>query len=143
MLHAPVLVALFAELGLTEAVDFVGRREPAALAADIRAARVAVIPSAYEGLPYALLEALRTGTPVVATRVSGHPEAIDDGENGFLVPVDDPDALAARCIEILQDPELARRLGAAGRARIAERFDLNRQVDAYLETYRTLVGDNA
>ncbi|MEE2678990.1 MAG: glycosyltransferase family 4 protein [Myxococcota bacterium] len=139
---APVLVALFAELGLTEAVDFVGRREPAALAADFRAARVAVIPSAYEGLPYALLEALRAGTPVVATRVSGHPEAIDDGENGFLVPVDDPDALAARCIEILQDPELARRLGAAGRARIAERFDLNRQVDAYLEIYRTLAGDN-
>lgn len=140
---APELVALFEELGLADAVDFVGRREPATLAADLRAARVAVIPSAYEGLPYALLEALRAGTPVVATRVSGHPEAIDDRENGFLVPVDDPDALAARCIEILRDPELARHLGAAGRARIAERFDLEHQIDAYLDTYRTLAGEHA
>ncbi len=137
---APDLLALFAELELSDAVELVGAQPPDALAAHLRAARVAVVPSAYEGLPYAILEALREGTPVVATRVSGHPEVIEDGVHGFLVPVDDPEALAARCVEILHEPQLGQRLGAAGRARVEEHFSLERQIDAYLDTYRALAG---
>ena len=68
---------------------------------------------------------------------------IDDGVHGCLVPVDDPEALAARCVEILRNPELGRRLGAAGRARVSEQFELERQIDAYLDTYRSLAGEDS
>jgi glycosyltransferase EpsD len=70
--------------------------------------------------------------------VSGHPEVIEDGRNGFLVDVDQPAALAARCVEILRDPELARRLAEAGRETIARRFGLERQIGEYLDYYETL-----
>jgi glycosyltransferase involved in cell wall biosynthesis len=85
-----------------------------------------------------ILEAMQNGTPVVATHVSGHPEVIEDGRNGFLLEVDRPAALAARCVEILRDPELARRLAEAGRETIARRFGLERQIGEYLDYYETL-----
>lgn len=135
---APELDALFAELGLREAVECLGPLAPELLPPLYRAARLLVVPSAYEGLPYVILEALREGTPVVATRVSGHPEVIEDGVNGRLVPCDDPEAMAAACLELLRDPDRAGRLGEAGRRSVAERFDLERQLDAYLDYYRAL-----
>ena len=119
-------------------VECIGRVASIELAPFYRAAKVVVVPSAYEGLPYVILEAMRFGAPVVATRVSGNPEAIEDGVTGFLVPPDDPEALAARCVQILRDPALARRLAAAARERLAQRFDRDRQVDEYLEYYRAL-----
>ena len=124
-------------------MECIGPQPAAALPAHYRAAAVALVPSAYEGLPYAILEALREGTAVVATGVSGHPEVIEDGVNGFLVPVDDPEAMAGRCVEILRDPALGRRLGAAGRERIARHFDLGRQIDAYLQYYRALTTEDS
>ena len=66
------------------------------------------------------------------------PEVIEDGVGGLLVPVDDPGAMAAACLRLLQDPDLAVALGDAGRRAVAERFDLDRQVDAYLHYYRAL-----
>jgi glycosyltransferase involved in cell wall biosynthesis len=88
-----------------------------------------------------IVEALREGTPVVATRVSGHPEVIEDGVSGRLVPPDDPRALAEACVELLRDPEARDRMGEAGRRRVAERFDAERQIDAYVDYYRALSGD--
>ena len=136
--EAPELQALFEDLELLSHVECLGRRTSAELPAYYRAAGVLVVPSAYEGLPYVILEAMQNGTPVVATRVSGHPEVIEDGHNGFLVDVDQPAALAARCVEILRDPELARRLAEAGRETIARRFGLERQIGEYLDYYETL-----
>jgi len=136
--EAPGLRALFEDLDLLAHVECLGRKTSAELPAYYRAAGVLVVPSAYEGLPYVILEAMQNGTPVVATRVSGHPELIEDGRNGFLVDVDRPAALAARCVEILRDPELARRLAEAGRQTVAQRFGLERQVDEYLDYYATL-----
>jgi glycosyltransferase involved in cell wall biosynthesis len=136
--EAPELHALFEDLELLAHVECLGRRTSAELPAYYRAAGVLVVPSAYEGLPYVILEAMQHGTPVVATHVSGHPEVIEDGHNGFLVDVDQPAALAARCVEILRDPELARRLAEAGRDTIARRFGLERQIDEYLDYYETL-----
>jgi glycosyltransferase involved in cell wall biosynthesis len=136
--EAPALRRLLSELELEGHVECIGRVASSELAPFYRAAGVVVVPSAYEGLPYVILEAMRFGAPVVATRVSGHPEAIEDGVTGFLVPPDDPDALAARCVQILRDPALARRLAAAARDHLAQRFDRDRQIDAYLEYYRAL-----
>jgi len=134
----PELRALFEEFDLLPHVECLGRKTSAELPAYYRAASVLVVPSAYEGLPYVILEAMQNGTPVVATRVSGHPEVIEDGRNGFLLEVDRPAALAARCVEILRDPELARRLAEAGHETIARRFGLERQIGEYLDYYETL-----
>jgi glycosyltransferase involved in cell wall biosynthesis len=84
---------------------------------------VVLVPSLSEGLPLVVLEALATGTPVVATRVGGIPEIIRDGESGLLVPPRDPAALTAALARILMDRPLAARLGAAGRQVVRERFD--------------------
>jgi glycosyltransferase involved in cell wall biosynthesis len=136
--EAPELRSLFEEFDLLPHVECLGRKTSAELPAHYRAAGVLVVPSAYEGLPYVILEAMQSGTPVVATHVSGHPEVIEDGRNGFLLEVDRPAALAARCVEILRDPELARRLAEAGRETIARRFGLERQIGEYLDYYETL-----
>ena len=134
----PELDALFRRLGLADAVEYLGPQPSSALPPHYRAAGVALVPSAYEGLPYAMLEAMREGTPVVASDVGGHAEVLQDGGNGFLVPRDAPDAMAARCSEILADPALAERLGRAARETIARSFGLDRQIDAYLAYYRAL-----
>jgi glycosyltransferase involved in cell wall biosynthesis len=135
----PELESLFRETGTLDAVECVGRLGPGELAANYRAARVLVLPSAYEGLPLVVLEAMQQGTPVVATRVAGNPEAVADGETGYLVEVDAPEQIADRCVALLEDPALARRLGEAARQRVRERFGLERQLGAYLEYYGRLV----
>lgn len=134
----PPFDALCARLGVGEAVDFAGALPSDALPAHYRAAGVALVPSAYEGLPYAILEAMREGTPVVATRTGGHAEIVRDGEDGFLVDVDDVEAMAARCVALLDDAALAERMGAAARRRVAAGFDRDAQIDAYLDYYRSL-----
>ena len=128
----------FEDLELLAQVECLGRKTSAELPVYYRAAGVLVVPSAYEGLPYVILEAMQQGTPVVATRVSGHPEVIEDGRNGFLVDLDKPAALAARCVEILRDPALAERFARAGRETLARRFELERQLDEYLDYYEAL-----
>jgi glycosyltransferase involved in cell wall biosynthesis len=134
----PGLCRDFEALGLASAVRFEGRLASRELADYYRTARLVVLPSIYEGLPMVVLEAMACGTPCVATRVSGHPEAIDDRVNGRLVEPDDPEAMAAACVEILSDPSLRERYARAGLRRIAERFAIERQRDAYLAIYRGL-----
>lgn len=86
-----------------------------------------------------ILEAFAQGLPCVATRVSGHPEAVVDGVNGKLVPVDDPDAMARAALEILSLSNEARRaMSDAARHTVAAKFDANRQVDEYLALYESL-----
>ena len=77
-----------------------------------------------EGIPVVLMEAMAMARPVVASRLSGIPELVDDGRSGLLVPPGDVDALAAAIAEVLVDPGRRRRMGAAGRARVVEEFDL-------------------
>jgi glycosyltransferase involved in cell wall biosynthesis len=85
-----------------------------------RQADVFVLPSrSGEGVPQVLLEAMANGTPAVAAAVEGIPYLVDDGENGLLVPSEDPDALARRIGELLDDPSLAERLGMNGREFVA------------------------
>jgi glycosyltransferase involved in cell wall biosynthesis len=86
----------------------------------IRAADVFVLSSHTEGLSHVLLEALSVGTPVVATAVGGNPEVLSDGQNGLLVPPDDPAALAAAVRRLLDDPALRHRLADAGLRRAAD-----------------------
>ncbi len=135
----PGLAQHFESLGLGDAVRFEGRLPSQALPRFYRAADVLVVPSIYEGLPMVILEAMACGVPCVATRVSGHPEAIEDGVNGLLVEPDAPAQLADACLRLLADPALRARFAEAARQRAADRFGIERQRDAYLAIYRELV----
>jgi glycosyltransferase involved in cell wall biosynthesis len=101
-------------------------------------ATVFALGSLNEGLAIALLEALALGLPVVATRVGGVPEAVEDGIEGFLVPPRDPKALADNIVRLLRDEALRTKLGEAGRKR-ARRFDIARAARHRERVYRTLV----
>jgi glycosyltransferase involved in cell wall biosynthesis len=114
--HAGRLARRVAELGL--AVEFLGRRDPGQVRSLMERAGGLVVPSIYEGMPLVVLEAMEAGLPVIASRVSGIPEVVIDGETGWLVPPEDPPALAAALDEWRRDPGEARRRGEAGRRRL-------------------------
>jgi glycosyltransferase involved in cell wall biosynthesis len=121
-------------LGLEARVVFAGARLEAARW--FAALDAYVSASRGEGLPLALVEAMATGLPVIASRVSGHVDTVTDGETGVLVPVDDPAALAAAAAALLADPARARALGAAGRARARRDFSVDRMAAEVAEVYR-------
>ncbi len=120
--HREELLARTVTLGLGSVVVFLGRADAGRVRALLAGARALVVPSIYEGMPLVVLEAMAAGVPVVASAVSGIPEVVLDGETGWLVPPEDPPALAAALAAVLEGPAEARRRGAAGKARVAEQF---------------------
>jgi glycosyltransferase involved in cell wall biosynthesis len=95
-----------------------------------------VLPSRTEGLSNALLEGMLFGLPCVATTVGGNPEVVIDNQTGYLVPPDDPGAMADRIQKLLQDPELRQRLGRASRARIEQDFTVAEMTSRVADAYR-------
>ena len=100
---------------------------------------VLVLPSANEGTPVVAIEALAAGCPVVATRVGGVPDVVEDGVTGFLVEPRDTEALADRLERLARDPELRRKLGGTGRERVPSRYAVDRLVGDIDELYRSLL----
>jgi glycosyltransferase involved in cell wall biosynthesis len=98
-----------------------------------------VLPSSNEGTPVSAIEALAAGRPVVATRVGGVPDVVDDGEDGFLVEAGDTDDLADRLGQLARDPKLRERMGRAGRDRVLPRYAVQRLVDDVDRLYRELL----
>jgi glycosyltransferase involved in cell wall biosynthesis len=133
----PQLELLAAELGIADTIEFAG------LVGDLRAlfaaAHVFVLPSRYEGMPNALLEAMAAGMPCVATRVSGSEDIIIDNESGLLVPPEDPAALASALLAILTDHQRARSLGREARARVVRQFEQRQVLDETIALYTSLV----
>ena len=99
------------------------------------------LPSANEGTPVSAIEALAAGCAVVATRVGGVPDVVQDGETGFLVPFGDTEALAARLAELAEDAELRARLGSTGRERVTSRYRVGRLIDEVDGLYRELLAE--
>lgn len=102
---------------------------------------VSVLPSLDEGLGISIMEAQIMGVPVIATNVGGIPSLIKDGETGLLVNPGDPDALADAIIRVLNDKELAKRLGTQAREFILREFNSDLMVEDTLAVYQKVIGD--
>jgi glycosyltransferase involved in cell wall biosynthesis len=120
-----------ARLGLGGHVRLLGNRN------DVREllslADIFVLPSRSEGLPLALLEAMGAGLPVIATRIAGAEEVVQEGENGLLVPPENHQALSQALLRLLADPSACRTMGRNGRELVKECYTLNRMCEAYLD----------
>jgi glycosyltransferase involved in cell wall biosynthesis len=126
------------ELGLGATMHFVGHIESGAALLPICDAFW--LTSRFEGMPYALLEALACGLPAIATDVVGNRDALDDGRCGLLVPPDDPVALAQSTLRILADSAEARGLGARGRERVLAHFTQHRMLERTGQLYEEVTG---
>jgi glycosyltransferase involved in cell wall biosynthesis len=115
---------LIERLGLTDRFEHVGYVAPPDVYAWIRAMDVIVVPSRTEAFAHALLEAMACGKAIVATGIEGNLDALVQGHSGIYVPSSPPE-MAAAVSRLLDDPELARRLGAAARVRVLRYFDLS------------------
>jgi glycosyltransferase involved in cell wall biosynthesis len=134
--EGPLENALRAErraLDLEREVQLLGFR--ADIMSLLQAADFFCLPTLHEGLGSSILEAMSAGLPVIATRVGGIPEIIEDGRNGILIPPSDPGALADAMVEMATRPDLRGAMGACGATR-AGSFSADRTAEAMVEVYR-------
>ncbi len=143
---AGVLTDLAKGLGIEDSVDFLGAQPQATVQAEMRRARAFVQHSVEaangdcEGTPVAILEAGASGLPVIATRHAGIPDAVLEGETGFLVDERDVGGMAAHMVALANDPALAARLGAAAARRIADEFNLEGRLSRLAAILGSCVG---
>ncbi len=116
-----------ADLGLAEMIEFAGYRSQSEVAEALKDTDALVLPSFAEGVPVVLMEAMAAGRPVLATAVAGVAELVDTGKSGFLVPPGDAVQLAEAIRALLADPERRAEMGRAGRAKVAEDFDIAKE----------------
>jgi L-malate glycosyltransferase len=132
------LERMTAELGLEDRVHFLGHR------ADVPAvygrATMGVLCSSAEGLSNAVIEGMAARLPMVVTRVGGNPELVADAERGRVVERYQPEALYRAIVDVLRDPERARRMGQAGRAFVERELTLQRMVERHDQVYRSVLG---
>jgi L-malate glycosyltransferase len=124
-------------LGVSRKVTFMGRCDSVPIL--LAASDVCVLTSSSEGLSNSLIEYMAAGKPVVATNVGGASEVVIEGETGFLVPHDDDAMLASRILKLLAEPDLARRLGDAGRVRAVRHFSEDALLANTLALYNSLL----
>lgn len=127
-------------LGIADAVDFLGWVQPEDIPGRINQCSAVLIPSRQdENLPIVALHAAQMARPVIASRVSGLPEIVQDHVTGLFVEPDQPDALAAAMAYLIQHEPEARRLGLANQAFAAQHFNLDQCAAAYADLYRRLI----
>jgi glycosyltransferase involved in cell wall biosynthesis len=130
----PALRALAKELGVGDAVHFLGHVTPVQRA--IERAAIVVVPSMGEGFGMVALEAMERARPVVAAEIGGLGELVEDGVTGLLVPAGEAEPLARALVRLAGDVELAARMGEAGRGRALEHFLQKRCTERTEELYK-------
>jgi glycosyltransferase involved in cell wall biosynthesis len=133
--HRETLERIASELGVEERVTFAGAVAQDRVHDYLGRADVFCLASFAEGLPVVLMEAMAMELPVVATRIAGIPELLEDGANGLLVAPGREDLLADALARILRDPKASRRMARAGRRRVQEEFDVRESARRLLETF--------
>lgn len=124
---------LAADLGIEKSVTFATRLSNYSEA--ISAVDIFVRPGLTGRFAYSVIEAMAFGKPVIATPTGDVPELVTDGLTGLIIPKGDPTVLVAAVTDLLAEPERARRMGAAGRTRVAERFSAERMLADTLRVY--------
>lgn len=107
----------------------------------LRGMDIFVLPSRREGISNTVLEAMGTALPVIATRVGGNPELVEDGKTGMLVPSETPEALAAAAHTYISDPIRMSIHGKAGRDKVETKFSLEAMINQYMDTYDSVLRD--
>lgn len=123
--------------GLKDSVIFTGFQP--AVASYLRASDIFLFPSKQEGMPNALLEAMASGLPSVASKISGTEDLIEQGSNGYMFPLEDEPAFARALLELLRDPELTRRVGEQARRFVERSYSLRALSASYEQIYRDLI----
>jgi glycosyltransferase involved in cell wall biosynthesis len=104
----------------------------------LRCSDIGVLCSETESAPLTLLEGMSTGLPMIATRVGGVQEIINDGKNGLLVPAKHPEELAQAILRLYNDQNLRRKLGEKARRTVLERYTAEKVVNQYIETFESV-----
>ncbi|MCP4578446.1 MAG: glycosyltransferase [Deltaproteobacteria bacterium] len=125
-----------ANFGIGQSVRFLGRRDD--VPALLTASDISILPSHEEGFSNVILESMAASLPVVATDVGGNREAVLDGITGWVIPPEDPRALAAKIIDLLKDPNKGEEWGKRGRERVNQMFTVKKMVAAHLDLYANL-----
>jgi len=125
------------DLGISEDVVFAGYREDTDDL--LRAMDIFVLPSLSEGIPMALLEAMAASRVVIASRVGGIPEVIDDGVEGFLVEPRDVNGLTETCLRLIQSPVMAKEMGEKARKRVERDFSAEEMAHRVASLYHELI----
>jgi glycosyltransferase involved in cell wall biosynthesis len=120
---------------LSDRVVIEGAHPRAKIVSLLGTADIFVLPSLSEGIPVALMEAMAMELPVVATRITGIPELVTDGESGFLVEPRNPEEIAGKVEKIFESPELGRRMGRKAREKVNREFDLKKNVKLLEELF--------
>lgn len=132
------LESLAHALGIANSIEFAGTQSD--VLAQLHRGGIAVLPSRFEGMPNAVLEAMACGLPCVATRVSGSEDIISHGINGLLVEPEDYHSMAQALLTLLRDPGLAQKYGHAARATIEQHYSLVHITDLYIQLYQRITG---
>lgn len=127
------------ELGIAERIHFSGWKYGDELAQAYASANLFAYPSRHEGMPNALLEAMASGLPAVATHIAGNEELVAHDETGLLVATEDAAALQIKLAELIADPARRERMGAAARNRVEARYSWQRVAKEYLELMQQVV----
>ena len=128
----PGLQSLAKELGINDRVHFLGWQSREQLMRSYGQANLFLFPSRHEGMPNALLEAMASGLPVVASCISGNEELVLDGETGYLVPSEDVQALQAALKKVLRDPALREKMGRASRQYVEVNYSWESTAQQYM-----------
>ena len=136
----PALEALAAELGIAERIRFTGWQDKTEIRACYEKANLFIFPSRHEGMPNAVLEAMASGLPVIATEIAGSEELVVHNETGLLVPADDVDALTTAIQTLITDETMRKQMGKASRQKVAAEYSWASVAAQYIQLAEEIIG---